>query len=196
MSSQRRTSSARRVDGEFPDAVGQPPLDGAPAKLAADPGAARPVASDVIVKREVEGDLGGDADRALVRFSAGGGDPPVETRIELAQFGRRRLTPLTDGLQTDGLELAEQARRLGPDAGIGEHPERPPAFHLGDRARRGGMDDRHVVHRRQEQRAPHRPEAEDGASPHSFSCRSVLWCAVGIPDERGPWNTDAECEVR
>jgi hypothetical protein len=198
--------------------------------LAADPGAARPVASDVTVEREVEGDLGGDADRALVRFSAGGGDPPVEPRIELAQLGRRRLTPRTDGLQTDGLELAEQARRLGPDAGIGEHPERPPAFHLSDRARRGGMDDRHIVDRRQEQRAPHRPEAEDGAvviqlardggrrrlrhsrssleeqarrigrmeHHHRGGClhQGRSPCAVGIPDEPGPWNTDAECEVR
>jgi hypothetical protein len=131
--------------------------------LAADPGAARPVASDVPVECEVKGDLGGDADRALVRGSGGGGDPPVETRIEPAQFGRRRLTPLTDGLETDGLELVEKARRLGPDAGIGQHPARPPAFHLTDRARCGGMDDRHVLDRRQEQRPSHRPQAEDGA---------------------------------
>jgi hypothetical protein len=111
----------------------------------------------------VEGDLGGDADRALVRGSAGGGDPLVETPIERAQLGRGHLTPRTDGLEPDVLELAEQARRrLGPDVGIGQHPERPPAFHLGDRARRGGMDDRHVVGRRQEQRPSHRPQAEDG----------------------------------
>lgn len=79
-------------------------------------------------------DLDGYADCALIGGSAGGGNPPVETRIERAQLGRCSLAPITDGLETDGLQLGEQPRRLGPDAGIVEHSEIPPALHLSDRA--------------------------------------------------------------
>ena len=151
---------AGAVDPQLGDAAREPALDGAPAELRADPGAPRPPSTDAPIEREVEEDLRRHADRALVRLPARQRDPPVEARIEDPELGGGRLATLANGGQANGLELLEVARRIRTDARLGQHPDRAPAFGLGDGARCGGVDHRHIGESQQEQRPAHRQQAD------------------------------------
>ena len=111
----------------------------------------------------MEEDLRRDTDGALVRLPARQGDPLVEPRVLRSQLACRRLAALAHSGQTDLFQLLQQRGRIGSDAALGEHGDRPPALRLRDGSRGCGVDHRHVGKWHEEEGPAHGEQLQDAA---------------------------------